>query len=246
MKKVSVIIPIHNSAQYIEQCIDSVINQTYKNLEIIIVDDKSTDDGIKIIKNKNDERIKIIELEDNGGAGIARNKGIENSTGDFICFIDSDDFWVLDKIERQLEFIEKNDYTFVYGGYEYLKKGRRRKAHVPKSIDYNGLLKNHSIFTSTVMLNMEKLKKDDIYMPDIRRGQDMATWWQILKKGITAYGITDTLAIYRVGNTSLSSNKFKAINRTWNLFKRENLPFIKRIYCFLCYMFNATKRRMSI
>ena len=83
-------------------------------------------------------------------------------------------------------------------------------------------------------------------MPDLRRGQDYGTWWSILKKGITAYAITDTIAIYRVGEKSLSSNKFKATNRTRNLFKRENLNIFRRLYYFSCYGFNACKRRMGL
>lgn len=141
--------------------------------------------------------------------------------------------------------MEENDYTFVYGGYAYLKNKKTHKAKVPSSLNYNQLLKNHAIFTSTVMLNMKHLKKEDIYMPNIKRGQDMATWWKILKKGIIAYGITDILSMYRVGEYSLSSNKLKAINRTWNLFKREDLKFIQRAYYFICYGFNAIKRRVT-
>ncbi|MBQ9297865.1 MAG: glycosyltransferase family 2 protein [Clostridia bacterium] len=246
MKKVSVVIPMHNSSKHIEECIDSVINQTYKNIEIIVVDDKSSDNSISIVKNKNDDRIKLIELKENVGAAKARNKGIENAPGDYICFLDSDDYWKEDKLEKQVKFMEGNDYTFVYGGYAYLKKGRMRTAHVPKSMNYKQLLKNHAIFTSTVMLNMEHLKKEQIYMPDIKRGQDMATWWHILKNGITAYGIAEVISIYRVGEKSLSSNKFKAVRRTWNLFKTEDINIFKRIYLFFCYIFNAIKRRMSL
>lgn len=244
MKKVSVIIPLHNSSKHIEECINSVIKQTYNNLEIIVVDDASKDNSIETIRSKNDSRIRIIEIKENVGVAIARNKGIEEARGEYICFLDSDDYWVLDKLEKQIKFIEENNYTFIYGGYEYLKNERRKKAKVPKSLNYNQLLRNHAIFTSTVMLNMAKLKKEDIYMPNIKRGQDMATWWNILKKGITAYGITETLATYRVGEKSLSSNKIKAVFRTWNLFKRENIGYIKKIYCFMCYLKNAIIRRI--
>ena len=102
MKKVSVIIPVHNSSKYIQECINSVINQTYKNLEIIVIDDKSTDNSVEIIKSIRDKRIKSIELKENVGAALARNKGIELSTGDYICFLDSDDYWYHKKIEKQL------------------------------------------------------------------------------------------------------------------------------------------------
>ena len=244
MKKVSVIIPIYNSSKHIKECLESVVNQTYKNIEIIVVDDKSTDNSVEIVKNIKDDRIKIIAQKQNIGAAMTRNRGIDEALGEYICFLDSDDYWFLDKIEKQVNFMEENNYTFIYGAYSYLKNGNIKKAKIPKSLNYKQSLKNHAIFTSTVMLNMEHLKKEDIYMPNIRRGQDTVTWWQILKKGYTAYGITDVLSIYRVGEKSLSSNKFKSIKRTWALFKREDLNFIKRLYCFLCYGFNAAKRRL--
>ena len=120
MKKVSVIIPVHNSEKYILECLNSVINQTYKNLEIIVIDDKSTDNSVDLIKSINDPRIKLIQLKENVGAGVARNKGIEISTGDYICFLDSDDYWKLKKIEKQMNFIK--DKPFIYSEYLYLKK----------------------------------------------------------------------------------------------------------------------------
>lgn len=158
--------------------------------------------------------------------------------------MDSDDYWKLNKIEKQVKFIETNDYSFIYSGYEFLKNNKTHVAHVPYSINYNQALKNTTIFTSTVMFNMNYLKKEDIFMPNIKRGQDTATWWQVLKKGITAYGINEPLSIYRVGEKSLSSNKLKALKRTWNLYKREDTNYIKRIYYFIFYIINAVKRRI--
>ena len=243
MKKVSVIIPVHNSEKYILKCINSVINQTYKNLEIILIDDKSTDNSVELIKKIGDKRIKLIALKKNSGAAIARNKGIEKSSGDYICFLDSDDYWKPKKIEKQLKFIK--DKAFIYSEYLYLRNNKTHTAHVPKSLTYNQLLKNSAIFTSTVMLNRKYLEKEDIYMPNIRMGQDYGAWYKILKKINVAYGMQEVLSVYRVGNKSLSSNKFKAIKRTWNLYKYENLPLIKRIYCFICYAYNAIKRRIK-
>ena len=94
------------------------------------------------------------------------------------------------------------------------------------------------------MLNMKYLTKEDLYMPNRRMGQDYGAWYKIIKKVGNAYGMQEVLSIYRVGNKSLSSNKFNAIKRTWNLYKQENLPFIKRLECFICYSFNAVKRRI--
>jgi len=244
MKKVSIIIPVYNSEKYIKECLDSIINQTYKNLEIIIVNDVSTDNSINIIKQFKDKRIKIVNLNYNSGVAIARNRGIEEATGDYICFIDSDDYWDLTKIEKQVNFIEKNNYSFIYSDYAYLKDNKQHIVHVPHSITYKQALKNTTIFTSTVMFNMKHLTKEDIYMPNIRKGQDTATWWKVLKKGITAYAINEVLAIYRISGKSLSSNKFKALKRTWNIYKRENLNIFKRTYYFLFYVKNAIKRRI--
>ena len=244
MEKVSVIVPVYNSKKHIKECINSIINQTYKNLEIIIVNDKSTDNSLKIINKIKDKRIKIINLMKNSGVAVARNEGIKEATGDYICFIDSDDYWVLKKIEKQVKFMRDNDYTFIYSDYEFFRNGKRHRAGVPSSITYKQALKNTTIFTSTVMFNMHYLTKEDIYMPLIKRGQDTACWWQVLKKGITAYAINEVLSIYRVEGKSLSSNKFKALKRTWYIYKRENLNFFKRIYYFICYIFNAIKRRI--
>ena len=242
MKKVSIIIPVYNSSEYLKECINSVINQTYKNLEIIIVNDKSTDNSLSIINSFSDKRIKVINLKENSGVSVARNKGVEVSTGDYICFIDSDDYWYLDKIKKQVEFIK--DKAFIYSDYEYLKNGKRKRVKVPKSITYKDALKNTTIFTSTVMFNMKYLNNEDIYMPIIKLGQDSLTWWKVLKKVNVAYGMNDILSVYRVGNKSLSSNKIKSVMGTWNILKMEKINIFKRIWYFICYIFNAIKRRL--
>lgn len=244
MKKVSVIIPVYNSSKYLKECIDSVLNQSYKNLEVIIIDDKSSDNSLDIINSYKDKRIKLISLDKNSGVSVARNIGIDKSSGDYITFIDSDDYWDLDKIKKQVDFIEKNNYVFIYSDYRFLKNNKFHNVHVPKSIVYKEALGNTTIFTSTVMFNMKYLDKKDIYMPLVKRGQDSLCWWRVLKSGITAYGMNDVLATYRVGDSSLSSNKIIALKRTWNLYKLENISFFKRMYYFICYVMNAIKRRI--
>ena len=242
MKKVSIIVPVYNSSKYLNECINSIINQTYKNLEIIIVNDNSTDNSLDIINSFNDKRIKVINLKENSGVSIARNKGVEKSTGDLICFLDSDDYWDLKKIEKQVKFIE--DKAFIYSDYEYLYNGKRKRVKVPKTITYKEALKNTTIFTSTVMFNMKYVNKEDIYMPNIKRGGDSSTWWKVLKKVRKAYGMNEVFSIYRIDGKSLSSNKISALKRTWKILKLENINIFKRIYYFICYIFNAIKRRI--
>lgn len=248
MDKVSIIIPIYNAENFLEDTINSVKNQTYKNWELILVNDKSTDNSKKIAKKYLNKNIKWIDLEENSGAAIARNKGISAATGDYLCFLDADDFWDEDKLEKQVKFMEKNNYDFTFTSYQFVdEKGAKngKKVIVPIKINYKEALKNTTISTSTVMFNMKKLSKEDIYMPNLRRGQDTATWWKVLKKIDYAYGLKDVFSYYRRTKGTLSSNKIIALKRTWNLYRNvEKLSVLKSLYYFMFYCLNAIKRRI--
>lgn len=246
---VSIIVPVYNAEKFLEQTIKTVIEQTYSNWELILVNDCSTDNSKNIFdKYKNDKRIVWINQEKNGGAALARNKGIELSRGKFLCFLDADDLWKNDKLEKQIHFMKNNFCEFSFTGYEFAGEDgipNGKKVYVPKKINYKTALKNTIIWTSTVMFNMELLSKEDIYMPNIRKGQDSATWWKILKKIDYAYGLNEILSIYRRSSNTLSSNKLKALKRTWFLYRNvENLNFFKCLYNFCFYCFNAIKRRI--
>lgn len=244
MEKISVIIPFYNEEKYIKECIDSVINQTYKNIEIILINNNSTDNTLNIIKKINDERIKIYECNQQG-VSHARNVGIKKATGRYICFIDSDDYWEKEKLEKQIKFIKENKYKFIYSDYMFLKKnGKKKRVKVPKSLTYKQAIKNTCIFTSTVMIDTKYIEKKYINMPPLKRGEDTATWWQILKTGVTAHGINEVLAYYRLKKNSLSSNKIKSVIGTWKIYNLQNMNIIKKIYCFIFYIVRATKRRI--
>lgn len=245
MKKVSIIIPLYNEEKYIKECVRSVVNQTYKNIEIIVIDDKSTDNSLNELKSIKDKRIKIIELKENKGVSNARNIGIKEATGDYICFLDSDDYWVKDKIEKQVNFIK--DKEFIYSDYMYINKNGKtiKRVKVPLKLTYKEALKNTCIFTGTVMFNMKKINKDDLFMPNLQIGEDTYAWWNVLKKGITAYGMNDVLSYYRIKGKSLSSNKFKAVICAFKLYNLQELRFYEKIYYFLNYLINAIKRRIK-
>lgn len=242
---ISVIIPVHNDAKYIKECILSVVNQSYKNIEIIVVNDHSSDNSIDIIKQINDNRIKIFN-SNNYGVSYARNLGIKKAKGDYLCFLDADDYWNLKKLESQIEFIMKNNYEFIFSNYMFVNENGKniKKTNVPKKMNYKKALKNTCIFTSTTMFNLKNLKKENIYMPYIKRGQDTATWWKILKKGYIAYSQDEVFAYYRVRKNSLSSNKLIALKRTWNIYKLQDINFFLRLYYFICYIINAIFRRI--
>lgn len=247
---VSIIVPVYNSEKFIKNTIKTVEKQTYENWELLLVNDCSTDNSKKIIEEyeKKDKRIKLIDLEQNSGAAIARNTGIDRANGKYIAFLDSDDLWEKEKLEKQIKFIKNNNCVFSFTGYEFANEdgiGNGKVVTVPFKINYKQALKNTTIWTSTVIFDVEKLGKELIKMPNVRRGQDTATWWKVLKKGIVAYGLNESLSLYRRSNNTLSSNKIKALKRTWNLYRNvEHLSLFDSLYNFSWYCFNAIKRRV--
>ena len=153
-----------------------------------------------------------------------------------------------EKLEKQLKFMKENDCAFSFTDYEFADSNgipNGKKVKVPKTINYNQALKNTTIFTSTVMFDLGKLTKEEILMPDVRRGQDTATWWKVLKIIDYAHGINGIYSYYRRNENTLSSNKIKALKRTWNLYRNvEHLGIISSSYNFCWYCFNALKRRV--
>lgn len=245
---VSIVMPAHNAAEFIGDTVNSILAQTYKNWELIIVDDCSTDNTRKILKKFDSEKIRVIFCKKNGGAAKARNRGICEARGSFLSFIDADDLWEPDKLSRQLKFMAKKNATFSFTSYVFADANgvpNDKVVKVPATITYRQALKNTTIWTSTVMFDMTKLTKKDVEMPDVRRGQDTATWWKVLKKVDKAYGLNEIMAIYRRTDGSLSANKITALKRTWNLYRNvEHLNVIKSSFCFAFYCFNAVKRRV--
>lgn len=246
---VSIVVPVYNSEKFILDTINTVEKQSYKNWELIFVDDCSKDNSTKIIKEriKNNNKIKLIELKKNSGAATARNVGIDESKGSYIAFLDSDDLWKKEKLENQLAFIKENGCAFSFTGYEFADEyglGNGKVVKVPFKMNYKKALKNTTIFTSTVMFDLEKISKDQIKFENIK-SEDTATWWKILKNGYIAYGLNENLSYYRRTSGTLSSNKFEAIKRTWNLYRtQEKLNIFYSFYNFCFYAFNAVRRRI--
>lgn len=250
--KVSIISPVYNSAKFIKETIQSVINQTYENWELILVDDCSNDNSKEIINVflEKDDRIKYYLLEENSGAAVARNYALEKSTGRFIAYLDADDLWDSKKLEKQIRFMIDNNYGFSCTDYKVIDEEgnlKNKTVKMPLKIDYDLYLKNTIIQTVGVMVDTYLVSKNLLVMPLIRRRQDAATWCQILKKGFYCYGLNENLAFYRRVNNSLSSNKLKAVKGTWYLYRNiENLSLFKSCYSFVGYALNACKKRIYI
>lgn len=251
-EKISIITPVYNCEKFIEKTIECVLNQTYKNWEWLLVDDCSPDNSAIIIKKyaKNDNRIKYFKLSENSGAAVSRNKALAESTGRFVAYLDADDLWKNDKLEKQVKFMLENQYSFTCTDYEKITEtgnSLNKIIKIPKKVDYNFFLRNTIIQTVGVMVDKKLTGKELLKMPNIRRRQDAATWCQLLKNGHDCYGCPENLSYYRVVTNSLSSNKFKAIKMNWYWYRKiEKLPLWKACYCFIGYAFNGVRKRIYI
>ena len=229
---ISIITPTYNCAQFIGETIKSVINQTYTNWEMIIVDDASNDNTEEVVKSIKDERIKYIRLKENSGAATARNIAMENASGKFMAFLDSDDIWIKDKLEKQVKFMIDNNYNFSCTAYEKMneKGDSLNKVFKPKKkADYNRILLDCPVGNSTVMYNVSNLGKFQV--PNIRKRNDDALWLQILKKEKFIYGMPDILMKYRIRNNSISSNKLSLVKYHWYLYRKiEHLSVIRSVF----------------
>lgn len=213
--KVSVIMPSYNSAKKIRESIDSILTQTYTNLELLISDDKSNDEEtIKILKEyeARDNRVKIFLLPENNGAGVARNNSISHASGRYIAFCDSDDRWLPEKLEKQLEFMKEKDCCLSFGSYYTCTFDGEINGKViaPKVLTLRGEKHDNKIGCLTAMYDTFKYGK--FYMPKIRKRQDWALFLTILKKCGKAYSMQEPLAIYRDTPNSISSNKLEMVN----------------------------------
>ena len=231
---VSIITPTYNCGKFIGETIESVQAQTYKNWEMIIVDDKSTDYTKDVVDkySKRDHRIKYYCLEENSGAAVARTKAMELASGKYMAFLDSDDLWMPDKLDKQIAFMVKNDYAFTCTAYEQVnmdKKSLNRIIETIPKTNYNRLLFDCPVGNSTVIYNVEKLGK--FVVPDIRKRNDDALWLQILKKEKYIYGMKEVLMKYRIRANSISSNKIGLVKYHWILYREiENLSIIRSIF----------------
>lgn len=229
---VSIITPTYNCAKFIGATIESVLNQTYQNFEMIIVDDASKDNTEEVVKSFKDKRIKYIRLSKNSGPAVARNRAMEEAKGKYMAFLDSDDLWKREKLEKQINFIKKNKYKIICSDYEQIdEEGNKLNKIIPckKKVNYNGILLSCPVGNSTVFYDVSKLGKFKV--PNIRKRNDDALWLQILKKEEYMYGQKEVLMEYRIRQNSVSSNKLSLIKYHWQLYREiEHLSVIRSVF----------------
>lgn len=236
---VSIITPTYNCAKFIGATIESVQKQTYKNWEMIIVDDASKDNTEEVVKQYKDDRIHYIRLKENGGAAVARNCAMQNAKGKYMAFLDSDDLWKENKLEKQLEFMKQNNYNITCTSYEQINEaGEKLNKEIKpkKKVDYNGILLTCPVGNSTVMYNVENLGKFEV--PNIRKRNDDALWLRMLKKEKYIWGLNEVLMEYRIRNNSISSNKLDLIKYHWYLYREiEHLSVLRSAFHICCWGF---------
>lgn len=219
---VSVVMPAYNCAAYIAEAIDSVLRQTYENWELLIVDDGSEDGTAEVVGRYTDPRIRYSRNPENSGAAVSRNNGIAAAGGEYIAFLDSDDVWLPEKLERQIAFMRQNGIAFCCAAYEKMDEaGKRtgRKCVPPKKVGYTGcLLYGNSIGNSTAVYDCKKLGR--VYAPDIKKRNDFALWLKVLRLEERCFGMRDVLACYRVRAGSISSDKRSLFRYQWELYRK--------------------------
>ncbi|HEX6593678.1 MAG TPA: glycosyltransferase family 2 protein [Bacillota bacterium] len=246
---ISVITPAYNAEKFIKQTIESVREQTYSNWEMIIVDDCSTDRTVEYVRQyeQRDQRIHLLKLEKNSGPGVARNTAMEHAEGRYIAFLDSDDLWYPEKLEKQLRFMQEKDIAFSFTKYVRMREdGTLTNAvtEAPESVGYEDLMKHCVIGCLTVMLDRDKI--GHLKMMDLRTRQDYVYWLTITKKGFRAYGLPEPLAKYRLVEGSISSNKWKAAKQNWYVYRHvEKQSLIKSLWYFANYAYKSIKNRIK-
>lgn len=297
---VSIIVPVYRAAPYIAKAVSMVKGQTYKEWELVLVEDHSPDDSAQVVRdvlrgygcrkvtpeyvrdgkqvsedisvgrqgerNMKDtsvctqegiiveeyvdcdgQRIVLVCKGQNEGAAAARNTGLGFAQGRYIAFLDADDVWLPEKLEKQLRHMKDRQAGFVFSAYEFGDEQAKpvgKVVHVPSELTYGQALSRTVIFTTTVLLDRTVIPEELMRMPRVE-SEDTATWWQILRAGYRAYGLDEVLAVYRRPAKSLSSNKFTAVRRIWNLYRRqEGMSVIASARYFIPWAYRATVRRL--
>jgi len=241
-----IILPNYNSYLHIEETLNSIIGQTFKNWNLLIVDDNSDDKTKNILrKYQSNEKIKIFWLKQNKGAGFCRNLAISNSNAKYIAFIDSDDIWEKEKISKQLNFMEKNKYFFTCTNYQPFKHDKKNiNLKEIKPVDYftfEKFIKDTSIATSTMII--ERSLIGNTKFTNTKICEDYFFKCEILKKANKAYCLKENLTKYRVSKNSLQSNKFRNFYWIWYINKNYNkLNFFKNLISLLCISINSIKK----
>lgn len=239
LPRIDIAVPAYNASEYMAATIESIRAQTYPNWHAWIVDDCSTDDTLEVARRltEGDERFSVHQTDANSGPGAGRNYVIARAPGPYIAFLDADDVWTSEKLERQIEFIRSNEAVLTFTSYQKIDASGTVISpviHAPARIEHKKLLLSNFLACSTVVMDLRKTGRE--LMPPIRKRQDHAYWLHLTKKGIAARGLDEPLLYYRVHPGSVSSNKLTAARYSWYLYRRiEKMGLVRSVYYFANY-----------
>lgn len=219
---VSILIPTYNTEKFIRATIESVQNQTYQNWEMILVDDASTDQTVKIISDfaEKDKRIKLFKLAENSGNGFARNAALEKASGKYIAFLDADDLWFPTKLEKQIQFLKTNNLPFTFSFYDCIDEegnNLNRRVEAPLNLTYNQLFFCNYVGNLTAVYDADYFGK--IVIEATQKRQDWRLWLTILKQIKETKPVPEPLAFYRIRKDSISSSKLKLIKHNFGVYR---------------------------
>lgn len=238
---VSIIIPTYNSEKFISDSLESVLNQSHRHWELILVDDASTDATVSLAQKyaDADNRIQIIQLSENSGTGVARNKALAAAKGKFISFLDADDLWKPTKLEQQLAFMEAHKLVFTFSFYECIDeqgKSLHKRVEAPRNLSYRQLFFCNYIGNLTAIYDADFFGK--IPISSIRKRQDWMLWLTVLKKIKIAHPVPKSLAYYRIRNNSISTSKFDLIKYNFAVYRQfHGFNFLIAIVCMKLFLF---------
>ena len=241
---IDIIIPNYNKAKYLNQCLDSILSQTYKNWKIYLVDDNSHDDSTKILKKyENIDNINFFLLKENKGPAFCRNYAIDKSSSEFIAFMDSDDFWPKDKLKKQINEMLKNDYNFTFTDYNFFLNDNEEKiktVKMPLFLDYKNFILKSSMSTSSIIISRNSL--GNVKFKNVDQ-EDYLFKCDLLKKGETAFNSKDTFVYYRINKNNRSANKLKNLVSLWQINKIHNqLNFFTNLKSLFFISINSLKK----
>ncbi|MBE0638003.1 MAG: glycosyltransferase family 2 protein [Bacteroidales bacterium] len=247
--KVSIITPTFNSERFIEETIRSILVQTYHDWELLITDDASADHTVNIVKKFAgiDQRIKLFQLNENMGAATARRHSIDQATGRFIAFCDSDDLWTPDKLEKQIGFMLVNNYVFTFAPYHIIDEdGKELGLSTTRSkVNYRDILRTCDIGCLTAVYDRHHL--GNMYMANIKKRHDYTLWLEILRKIQYAYSYPEPLGYYRLRPHSISKNKMKTMYYIWKVYRDvEKIPFARSLWYLIVYAFYGLKKYIPL
>ena len=237
---VSIIMPAYNAEKTLAQAVASALAQTYKNFELIIIDDRSTDTTSILAHSFSDSRVRVLTNDKNSGAPQSRHNGANCARGQWLAFLDSDDIWAPDKLEKQLQLQKARNADLVFTGSAFIAQDGTPKdwlLHVPHTISYRKLLKQNIISNSSVLVRKEQYLACECLCGGLH--EDFVCWIRMLKSGALACGIDEPLLTYRLSPNSKSGNKLKAAKMNWRAYRTAGLSIPKAAYYMVFYTVNS-------